>query len=138
MSACVFDVNGYGVIDTFQQYVRPTWYPKLSEKFVDRFDISENDLWDQPDLEQTLQLFYEWMDYEADYPMLFNPGYICTWFSHDLGTVLPREANRKGIEYRESMQHWIDVSKVVRVSIQWMLLTIILIFIDLHLCVTGL
>lgn len=117
IGAALFDVYDYGVINTFQQYVRPTRFPKLSDKFVKHFNLTQADLYGQPNIQQALPLLYQWLDNQANYPMLYNPGFICTWFSNDLGTILPHEADVKRLKYRNSLRQWIDVSRVVRVCI---------------------
>lgn len=85
---------------------------------MERFDITQGDICGQPGLRKALQLFHEWICNIDVYPMLYDPEYVCTWFSHGMSSVLLPEVLTKRIFTFKYLHHWIDLSKVVRVCIK--------------------
>lgn len=118
IGAVLFDLDHYGIIDSFQQYVRPTRFPWLSEKYQEKFPTKQSDVDGQPNIQQALQRFYKWLDTHGRRDMMWVGGsaFICTWFSKCLGEILPGEAAKKRMSYRKTLNSWIDMAKVVRVS----------------------
>lgn len=127
IGAVLFDVARGGIIERFQQFVKPTRH-RLSTEFKEQFGFTEAQLEDEPTLDEALVRFEKWFNRNAASNMLSQQKedpcgwnkrtnvFLCTWSAHDLRDVLPREAKEKKMQYPEFMKKWMDMQRLVKVG----------------------
>ncbi len=99
------DAKNFEVIDKFHQYVQPSVNKSLTEFCTNLTGISQEQVNDQPHLQQTLNNFNEWINKNGE------PGkfIFITCGDWDLKKMLPGQASYFNISLPGYFNEWINV-----------------------------
>lgn len=108
----VLKVNGrtFEIERQFHQYVQPDVHKELTDFCTELTGIIQDQVGNQPNLQQTLELFDKWMQDEG----LLNPDIrsaVVTCGDWDLQTMLPQQCKYLQIQPASYLKRWINIKK---------------------------
>lgn len=108
----VLKVNGktFEVESKFHHYVQPKVHRQLTKFCTELTGITQDMVDGQPNLEETLKAFDDWMVAEG----IVQPGVksiFVTCGDWDLQKMLVKEAGRLGLDYKDYLKWWINIKK---------------------------
>ncbi len=109
------DTKSFEIHSTFHQYVEPQVNKNLSEFCTNLTGITNQMINGQPNLEQTLKLFDEWLKSKKELTMdesQKNKNFtFLTCGDWDLKTMLPEQCKQFNIMHAEYFNSWINLKK---------------------------
>jgi len=109
------DTKSFEIHSTFHQYVEPQVNKNLSEFCTNLTGITNQMINGQPNLEQTLKLFDEWLKSKKELTMdesQKNKNFtFLTCGDWDLKTMLPEQCKQFNIMRAEYFKSWINLKK---------------------------
>lgn len=130
MAAILIDVPSGTILSQFHQYVRPTFYPILSDYCVNLTGITQQHIDCQAHFPTVYAKFINWL--QNDIRLAFNLSFatsnirrtdfgcntaFCSWTNWDFRTYLRTDCKRHLIEPLPCLKAWIDARKIFEVSV---------------------
>lgn len=130
LAAVLLDLRSGAILSQFHEYIRPKFFPILSDYCVNLTGITQQHIDRQSYFPTVYQNFVKWLqnDITPAYNLRFaNPSIrrtdfgcnttFCSWTNWDFQTYLRTDFERHHIKQQLCLKAWIDVRKVFEVSV---------------------